>query len=68
MADRTLLSEIFKEICSLPSGVQRIFYLHYFQELSLSETAELLGISESKVTAQLYKAVRQIRRKYRGRD
>lgn len=67
-ADRALLDEIFGEICALPSGTQRIFYLHYFQGLSLSETASLLGISESRTTTLLYKAVRKIRRKYRGRE
>ncbi|MBR6873177.1 MAG: sigma-70 family RNA polymerase sigma factor [Ruminococcus sp.] len=68
VADRELLSEVFESICALPSGVQRIFYLHYFQGLSLPETASVLGISESKTTALLYKAVRQIRRKFRGRE
>ena len=66
VADRTLLDEVFSEICRLPSEVQRIFYLHYFLELSLPETARLMGMSEGKVTQRLYKAVRQLRRKYRG--
>lgn len=64
-ADRALLDEVFREITRLPSDVQRIFYLHYFLELSLPETAKLMGLSEGQVRQRLYKAVRQLRRKYR---
>ncbi|MBR6045316.1 MAG: RNA polymerase sigma factor [Ruminococcus sp.] len=66
IADRTLLDDIFAEICALPSEVQRIFYLHYFLELSLPEISALMGIPEGKVSHRLYRAVRQLRRKYRG--
>ena len=67
VSDRTLYEEVFREITALPSEVQRAFYLHYFLELSIPETAQLMGVSESKVKQRLYKAVRQLRRKYRGR-
>ena len=67
VADRDLYDQVFKEITALPSDVQRLFYLHYFLDLSLSETAELMGLSESRVRQRLYQAVRKLRRKYRGR-
>ena len=67
IADRILLNEVFNEITKLPPDAQRIFYLHYFLELSLPDTAALVGLSEGKVRQKLYKAVRQLRRKYRRR-
>lgn len=66
-ADKALFDEVFREITALPSDVQRMFYLHYFLELSLEETASLMGVSESRVRQRLYQAVRRLRRKYRGR-
>ncbi|MBR4554156.1 MAG: sigma-70 family RNA polymerase sigma factor [Ruminococcus sp.] len=66
-ADKALYDEIFREITARPSDVQRMFYLHYFLDLTLSETAELMGITESRVRQRLYQTIRQLRRKYRGR-
>ena len=66
-ASRALYDDIFREITALPSDVQRMFYLHYFLDLSLAETAELMGVSESRVRQRLYQAVRKLRRKYKGR-
>ena len=64
-ADRELCERIFRDISLQPPEVQKIFYLHYLMELSLGETAQTLGISESRVRQLLYKAVRQLKRKYR---
>lgn len=65
LVENTILyDEVFKEICRLPSDVQRIFYLHYFLGLSLNETASLLGMSFGQTTQRLYKAIRQLRKKY----
>ena len=67
VADRELYDRVFREITACPSDVQRMFYLHYFLELSLSETARLMGITESRVRQRLYQTVRLLRRKFRGR-
>jgi RNA polymerase sigma factor (sigma-70 family) len=67
VANKALYNEIFREITAFPSDVQRMFYLHYLLELSLAETASLMGIGENRVKQKLYSAVRQLRRKYRGR-
>ena len=67
VADRELCDELFREICSRPSDVQRMFYLHYYLGLGLTETAELMGISESRVKQRLYQTVRQLRRKYKDK-
>lgn len=66
--DRVLFDEIVSELCTKPAEVQRIFYLHYLLGLSLDETAAELRISPGRVRQQLYKALRQLRRKYRRRD
>lgn len=68
MINKELLDSIFKEICSQPTDVQRMFYLHYFMELSLEETAKILKLSESVVRQRLYRSVRIIRRKYIRRN
>lgn len=67
VGNSTLYDEVFAEICKQPSDVQRIFYLHYFLGLSLEETATLTEMSMGKVTQRLYKAIRQLRKKYKRR-
>ncbi len=66
--NKELLDRIFKEICAQPADIQKMFYLHYFMELSLGETAKTLGISECTVRQRLYRSVRIIRRKHLRRD
>ena len=61
---RDLYERLYRDVCRTPPEVQRIFYLHYLMELSLAETAEALGISESRVKQLLYRTVRMLKRKY----
>ncbi|MBR1763815.1 MAG: RNA polymerase sigma factor [Ruminococcus sp.] len=68
VADRLLYEELYNDICTRPPTVQRMFYLHYLLELPLSQTAEALGLTEGQVRQQLYKTVRELRRKYGRRD
>ena len=67
IADKLLSDELYKEILRQPADVQRIFYLRYFAELPLSETASALGMTEQAVKDRLYKALRELRRKYSRR-
>ena len=68
VADRELCRRLFDDVCRCSPEVQKIFYLHYLMELSLTETAEALGITESRVKQLLYKTVRMLKRKYGRSD
>ena len=61
---RDLYERLYRDVCRTSAEVQRIFYLHYLMELSLAETAEALGIPESRVKQLLYRTVRILKRKY----
>jgi RNA polymerase sigma-70 factor (ECF subfamily) len=65
--NKDLLDKIFSEICSQSADVQKMFYLHYFMDLPLDETARILKMNENTVRQRLYRAVRLIRRKYTRR-
>ena len=62
--NKVLYDKVVSEICSMGSETQRIFYLRYVLGLSLAQTADTLGIRESRVQQLLYKGLRQLRRKY----
>ena len=65
--NKDLLDSIFSEICSQSADVQKMFYLHYFMDIPLDETAKILKMNENTVRQGLYRAVRLIRRKYTRR-
>ena len=44
-----------------PVGVQRVFALTYHVGLTLAETAQVLGISESTVKSRLYRTLKELR-------
>ena len=62
-----LFDQVFREIRSQSADVQRMFYLHYFMDLPLDETARILKMNENTVRQRRYRAVRLIRRKYTRR-
>lgn len=43
---------------------RRIFYLHYYMDMTLAQIAEALSVSESKVKHRLYGALKELRRLY----
>ena len=62
--NKLLYDKAVSEICSMSAETQRIFYLRYVLGLSLAQTADTLGIRESRVQQLLYKGLRLLRRKY----
>lgn len=68
VADKILCSKIYNEILDQPPDIQKMFYLRYLAGLSLDETAQALGMSESAVKQRLYKALRKLRRNYQRRE
>ncbi len=64
-------SEIFDAVGSLDVKYRSVLLLYYFDDMSVSETAKTLGISESAVTTRLQRARKLLkdeleRRNYNG--
>lgn len=53
---------IFTAVSSLKEKYQTIIILYYFQELSISEIAESLGIREGTVKSRLFNARRKLKK------
>jgi RNA polymerase sigma factor for flagellar operon FliA len=59
--------EIIKEILKkLSEKEQLIIQLYYFEELSLKEISEILGVTESRVSQIHKKVIKKIREKLNG--
>ena len=52
-AERDLARRLFSLVERLEDGVREVVHLHYYQGLSLSETAEALGIATGTVKYRL---------------
>jgi RNA polymerase sigma factor for flagellar operon FliA len=64
--EEELIEIIKKELSKMDKREQMIIQLYYFEELSLKEISEILGISESRIS-QIHKAViRRIRESLNG--
>ena len=61
---RSTLEEIRELIESKPLLTRKAFFLHYRRDLTIAQTAQLLGISEEQVKGRIYRTLEQIRRKY----
>lgn len=60
--DRELRARLKQTIEALDTKMRSAVILYYYEEMSVSETAKTLGISESAVKARLYKARKKIGR------
>ena len=61
VADRAELARVRKAIADLPSNLREVIVLRGIEELSQSETAEMLGVSEKAVETRLYRARGRLR-------
>ncbi len=64
--NNTLVEEISNYIKRKPIDIQRIFYLYYYFEMTISEISKQLSIKESTVKSKLYRTLKDIRRLYKG--
>jgi len=62
--ERSLLIDIMH----LPEKYKRVLLLYYYQEMTLQETADVLGISRSTVHSRLQKAQLLLKRILTGRE
>lgn len=61
-AKRDSASQIYARVEQLPDPERETVHLHYYQGLSLAETAEVLGIATSTVNYRLRNAVLQLKK------
>ena len=64
--NNTLVEEISDYIKRKPIDIQRIFYLYYYFEMTISEISKQLSIKESTVKSKLYRTLKDIRKLYKG--
>ena len=67
-AEKDLARRLFTLVERLEEGVRDVVHLHYYQDLSLSETAEALGIATSTVKYRLREALDFLRSQTKQRD
>ena len=61
VVDQVTLNEAREFIHTRPETVQKVFYLFYDVGLTIAETADALGISESQVKNKLYRSLKELR-------
>jgi len=59
--NKILLESARQFIFSKPEDVQKVFYLMYDVDLSISEIAQALSMSESSVKNKLYRTLKELR-------
>lgn len=60
--------ELLMDVYNLPEKLKQVILLYYYQEMTLQETADCLGISRSTVHKRLQKAQQLLRGRLEGRD
>ncbi len=62
LEDRDVKQRIDQALQKLPARQRCIFAMRHYNELMLREIAEILGISEGTVKAQLFRAIRRLQK------
>ena len=62
-AEQQMASRLYKAVDQLDENKKHVVHLHYYQGVSLSETAKVLNISTSTVKYRLREAVKVLRAK-----
>ncbi len=62
--DAAILDEALAQVLNeLPAPLHQIFSLHYLEELTILQIAEIVGVPEGTVKSRLYKTMNIIRKK-----
>ena len=59
-------SEVYYELCRLPEKYRIPLYLYYYEEYSVREIAECLGLNEGTVKSQLSRGRERLKNKLKG--
>ena len=54
--DRSEQASLYREVMALPEKYRTVLYLFYYEELTVREIGELLGLKQSAVTTRLSRA------------
>lgn len=59
-------TEVYDIVKSLPDKYRQVIHLYYYEELSIKEIAEILGIKEATIKTRLARARKLLSRKLKG--
>lgn len=59
---------VFEELALLPGEMQTVIILHYFEELTLKEIAQVTGTNLNTVKTRLYSSLRKLRAVIKERE
>lgn len=54
--DRSEQGELYREVMALPEKYRTVLYLFYYEEMTVREIGEILGLRTSAVTTRLHRA------------
>jgi RNA polymerase sigma-70 factor (ECF subfamily) len=61
IVNQSLLESAKDYLRSKPEIVRKVFYLHFYSDMTIKETAKALHISESSVKNKLYRTLKELR-------
>lgn len=67
ICDKALIDEIEKHIKSKSTEIQKIFFMRFSLDLSITEIANLLDKKESHIKNKLYRTINELRELYAGK-
>ncbi|NLL79799.1 MAG: sigma-70 family RNA polymerase sigma factor [Clostridiales bacterium] len=53
--------EVYRKVCELPEQMKTVVMLHYFEQMTLKEIAEVTGANVNTVKTRLYTALKRLR-------
>ena len=59
--DRPEQGELYREVMALPEKYRTVLYLFYYEELTVREIGEILGLGTTAVTTRLHRARAKLR-------
>lgn len=59
-------SELYRSVCQLPDNLRIPIVLHYYDDLKISEVAEIIGVSEAACRVRLSRARDRLRKTMEG--
>lgn len=64
VVQRETLHQIWCYLKNKPQGIQKVFLLFYYADMTIAEIARVLKLHESTVKTRLYRTTREIREKF----
>lgn len=61
-------TEVLEAVCNLPTKYKRVIYLHFYEDLSVPQIAELLGKNQNTIYTQLKRAKEILKKKLGGME